>query len=58
MIAFPSNQVFAIALLENNEHLIQKWAAQEKLIDEEDYRKVNNERGPSRGWGSAPAVRR
>lgn len=57
MIAFPSNQVFAIAVLTNDEDRIAKWAKEEALLDAEDYRTVNTDRGPVRGYGSAMTKR-
>lgn len=58
MIAFPSNAVFDIALKTNDTARIAKWVKEEAVIDTEDYRTVNTDRGPVRGYGSSIGVRR
>jgi hypothetical protein len=57
MIAFPSNGVFDVALRTNNRERIQKWLREEPMLDGEDYRTVNTDRGPVRGYGSSMSRR-
>lgn len=55
MIALPSNSVIDTAIRLNdrqdNRARIRQLADAERVIDGEDYRVVNTERGPVRGWG-------